>query len=123
VLTVHTDGDGLVTPDNERAYAEVVSHAGQQDLLRQIYVHRGGHCTFTLAEILTALDVLIQRIERATWPRLDPQALNDAATALGADSNRLRSGDRMEARFFDFEPPPFRRRHDVRDIGSRPGYP
>ncbi|MGI9121125.1 MAG: hypothetical protein ACR2G7_13570 [Acidimicrobiales bacterium] len=118
VLTVHTDGDGLVTPDNERAYAEVVHHAGDQDLLRQLYVHRGGHCTFTPAEVLTALDVLIERIEGGLWPALDPQALNDAATRLGVENNILESGETMEGRFFHFEPEPFSRPFDVRHVRS-----
>jgi len=38
VLTVHSDGDGLVTPDNERAYGDLVAWAGQDQLLRQLYV-------------------------------------------------------------------------------------
>jgi len=121
VLTVHTDGDGLVTPDNQWAYADVVSHAGHRDLLGQVYVHRAGHCTFTFAEILTALDVLVERIDSGTWPLLDPEALNTAAAALGPDANTLPSGASMTAGFFDFEPPRFRRRYDGRDLGSESG--
>jgi len=118
VLTVHTDGDGLVTADNQWAYADTVAHAGHQDLLRQTYVHRAGHCTFTYAEILTALGVLVERINGGTWPRLDPASLNRAAAALGPDANRLPAGGPMDAGFFDFRPPRFRRRYDGRDIGS-----
>jgi hypothetical protein len=119
VLTVHTDGDGLVTPDNERAYADIVHHAGQAHLLRQLYVHRGGHCTFTPAEVLTALRLLIERIETGSWPDLDPRTLNDAADRLGAESNTLESGEVMEAGFFHFEPEPFPRPYDVRHLRSR----
>ncbi len=119
VLTVHTDGDGLVTPDNQWAYADVVGHAGHEELLRQVYVHRAGHCTFTFAEILTALDVLVERIESDSWPHLDPEALNTRAAALGPDDNTLPSGAPMDPGFFDFRPPPFRRRYDWRDITPR----
>jgi hypothetical protein len=119
VLTVHTDGDGLVTPDNARAYAEVVHHAGNRSLLRQLYVHRGGHCTFTSAEVLAALAVLVERIETGTWPALDPQILNDAARRLGAGCNRLASGEPTDAAFFDSEPPPFPRPYDVRHVPAR----
>ncbi|CAN5599778.1 alpha/beta hydrolase [soil metagenome] len=120
VLTVHTDGDGLVTPDNERAYAEVVAHAGHQDHLRQLYVHRAGHCTMTVAEILAALDVLIERIEAGRWPDHDPGTMNAAAGRLGTELNVLQSDQRqpMEAGFFDFEPPAFPRRYDIRDRTS-----
>lgn len=116
VLTLHTDGDGLVTPDNGRAYAEIVDHSGDPDLLRQVYVHRAGHCTFTFAEIRTALHVLIERLEGGAWSGLDPEAMNDAAGRLGSESNVLaEAGKPMEAGFVDFEPQPFPRRYDVRD--------
>ncbi len=118
VLTLHTDGDGLVIPDHERAYADVVGYAGQQDLLRQLYVHRAGHCTFTFAEILTALDVLIERIDSGGWPRLDPTALNGAAERMGPRNNVLATGEPMRPGFFPFDPPSFGRRHDVRDVRS-----
>ncbi len=120
VLTAHTDGDGLVPPDNQWAYDDVVRHAGQQDLLRQVFVHRAGHCTFTLAEILTALNALVERIERGGWADLDVAALNVAAGGMGSELNVLPTGARMDAGFFEFEPPRFRRRFDGRDIGSLP---
>jgi pimeloyl-ACP methyl ester carboxylesterase len=116
VLTMHTDGDGLVTPDNARAYGEVVRHAGNERLLRQLVVHSGGHCTFTFAEVLTALDVLIDRIESGTWSGLESAELNAAATGLGPGSNALlMGGEPTASRFINFEPPPFPRRYDVRD--------
>ncbi|HUR17479.1 MAG TPA: hypothetical protein VMZ51_00895 [Acidimicrobiales bacterium] len=119
VLAVHTDGDGLVTPDHEQAYADVVHHARNGDLLRQLYVHRGGHCTFTFAETTTALDVLIARIENGGWPDLEPCTLNAAAGRLGTEAEVLASGPRARAGFFSFEPPVFARRYDHRDVAAR----
>jgi len=116
VLTLHTDGDGLVVPDHEHAYAGVVHHAGHQDLLRQLYVHRGGHCTFTFAEILAALDVLIARIETGAWSDLEPDALNEAAGRFGPAGNELATGEPTKPLFIPFEPQPFARRYDVRDV-------
>src|SRR5216684_440276 len=52
VLSMHTTGDGLVVNEDEQAYASVVSSAGDNSLLRQVFVHRAGHCTFTPAETL-----------------------------------------------------------------------
>ena len=118
VLTLHTSGDGLVTPDQARAYADVVDAAGNQDLLRQLYVRRGGHCTFSFAEILTALEALVSRIERGCWPDLAPDALNGLAGRSGPQSNVLPSGEPVEAQFFHFEPPPFPRPFDARHLRS-----
>jgi dienelactone hydrolase len=47
VLTMHTTGDGLVVPENEQAYRSAVDQAGRANLLRQVFVHRAGHCAFT----------------------------------------------------------------------------
>lgn len=115
VLTVHSDGDGLVTPDNERAYGDVIAWAGQQEHLRQLYIHRGGHCTFTIAETLTALDALMSRIETGSWPALDVPTLNAAASAIGPELNVLSSGEAVAPAFFDYVPAEFLRPHDVRN--------
>jgi len=45
VLTMHTKGDGLVVLEDEQSYARVVREAGNDKLLRQVLVHRAGHCT------------------------------------------------------------------------------
>lgn len=122
VLTMHTDGDGLVTPDNQHAYADVVRWAGHEDELRQVYVHRGGHCSFTSAELVTGLEVLLERIEEGRWPDLTPSSLNDRAAAIGAGPATTRSGVPADPAFFDYEPRPFPRPYDVRMV-SRPGGP
>jgi len=114
VLTLHTDGDGLVTPDHEQAYADVVRHADNQDLLRQLYIHRGGHCTVTFAEVLVALDVLLAKVESGVWPNLDPAILNAAAAQRGSESNILASGEFMQPRYIHFTPPAFPRPYDCR---------
>lgn len=83
VLTLHTTGDGLVTNQNESAYADVVREDGNNRFLRRTFVHRAGHCTFTPAETVTALQNLIQRLDTGTWPQLGPDAMNAEAGALG----------------------------------------
>ncbi len=122
VLTMHTEGDGLVTPDNETAYAEVVASTGQQDLLRQLFVHRGGHCTFTPAEILVGLRALLDRVRTGDWPTLTPAACNAAAAALGSERNTVfRTGDAAAPAFSAFAPGRFPRPYDARaaDLGQR----
>jgi len=103
-----------VTPDNERAYADVVHWAGQDNLLRQIYVHRGGHCSFTAAEVLTALAVLVDRIDKGHWPKLQPAALNASAAAMGVAVNVLPPDHATPSAFFNYQPSSFPRPYDVR---------
>lgn len=83
VLTLHTTGDGLVSNQNESAYKDVVDEAGNQRWLRRTFVHRAGHCTFTPAETITALQNLIERLDHGRWPDLDPSTLNAEAATLG----------------------------------------
>jgi pimeloyl-ACP methyl ester carboxylesterase len=87
VLTMHTTGDGLVVPQNEQAYASVVHRAGDGRLLRQIFVHRAGHCSFTPAETVTAVQALLDRLGTGRWGPLDPATLNSQAATLGPDLN------------------------------------
>jgi len=85
VLTMHTTGDGLVVPQNESAYADVVRAAGKQDLLRQMFVHRAGHCAFSAAETIALIQQMIKRLDTGQWDEaaLQPAALNAGAQALG----------------------------------------
>jgi pimeloyl-ACP methyl ester carboxylesterase len=92
VLTMHTTGDGLVVPENEQAYRSVVSQAGNASLLRQIFVHRAGHCAFTPAETVTAARALLHRLSTGSWvssagSALKPATLNKRAAALGPKFN------------------------------------
>ena len=94
VLTMHTTGDGLVVPENEQAYQSVVDRAGDGQMLRQIFVHRAGHCAFTPAETISAVQVLLGRLGTGRWNpgALDPATLNDQAAALGPGVQHLRRG-------------------------------
>ncbi|HEY7350988.1 MAG TPA: prolyl oligopeptidase family serine peptidase [Ktedonobacterales bacterium] len=88
VLTLHTTGDGLVVNQDEQAYKRVVDKAGDANLLRQVFVHRAGHCTFTPAETLAAFQTLINRLNTGRWDdSTDPNLLNQEAAALGQPFN------------------------------------
>jgi hypothetical protein len=95
---MHTTGDGLVIAPNEDAYTQVVKGAGNQDNLRQVFVHRAGHCTFSTAETIAALQVLLKRLDTGRWDdaALGADALNASAAAQGASANS----------FFGFAIPP-----------------
>jgi len=118
VLAMHTLADGLVVVESEQAYYDVVSWANQSDHLRQVYVARAAHCSFTAGEILAGLHALIQRIDLGRWPALDAGAMNDDALRLAREDNTLRTGQPPGPCFAPFEPSAFLRPYDVRDVGT-----
>ena len=87
VLTMHTTGDGLVVPENEQAYRAIVDRAGNGRLLRQLFVSRAGHCAFTPAETITAVQTLENRLTTGRWNVPSPAVMNTAAAALGPQYN------------------------------------
>lgn len=104
VLTLHTTGDGLVVNQNEQSYAKVVASHGDSRLLRQVFVERAGHCAFTPAEKLTALQTLIRRLDTGKWgDSTNATLLNQEATALGPALNVVAPA------FLEFKPTPFLR--------------
>jgi pimeloyl-ACP methyl ester carboxylesterase len=107
VLTLHTTGDGLVANQDEQAYRSVVQDAKDSQLLRQAFVHRAGHCTFTPAETISAFQALVQRIDTGKWAGTDPDTLNAAASALGPTYSLASPS------FVDFDPTPFLRPYDL----------
>jgi pimeloyl-ACP methyl ester carboxylesterase len=87
VLTLHTKGDGLVVVQNESAYKKVVDKAGNEEFLRRTFVNRAGHCAFTPAETIAAVQTLIKRLDTGRWQDVDASDLNKAAAALGPGFN------------------------------------
>jgi pimeloyl-ACP methyl ester carboxylesterase len=123
VLTMHTTGDGLVQPSGEQAYAQVVREAGDNALLREVFVHRAGHCAFTPAETVTALKTLIHRLDTGRWERsTSPSSMNEQAAALGSGLNvfLLPDGTSIPANsaFTEFTPPRFLRPFDALTSGE-----
>lgn len=110
MLTMHTTGDGLVIPPNERTYAQGVDAAGHQDLLRQLFVHRAGHCAFTPAEVIAGLQVLLGRLDTGRWDdaALQPAALDASALAQGTTANGF-FGFSASPAFTTFQPAPYPR--------------
>ena len=110
VLTMHTTGDGLVIPPNESAYADAVGAAGDSGMLRQVFVHRAGHCTFTPAETIAAVQVMLRRLDTGHWDdaALKPAALNATARAQDESLNAF-FGAATPPAFIDFNPAPFPR--------------
>lgn len=103
VLTLHESGDTAPVIGQAQAYADAVAAAGRAELLRQTYVDRPGHCSYSPAETVAALDTLAERIDTGTWPDTSADALEARAAALDAAS----SVDLGAADFADLEVPGF----------------
>jgi pimeloyl-ACP methyl ester carboxylesterase len=107
VLTLHTEGDGLVVVENESAYKKVVDEAGNEEFLRRTFVHRAGHCTFTPAETISAVETLLNRLDMGHWSDLRASDLNKGALALGPVFNIAPPA------FTEFKPKPYLRPFDA----------
>jgi pimeloyl-ACP methyl ester carboxylesterase len=117
VLTLHTKGDGLVVVENETAYKDVVDRVDDNSrLLRQTFIDRAGHCAFTPAETIAAVETLLQRLETGHWPSIEANLLNGDAAALGPDFNIYEVGTTIAPTppaFIDFTPAPYLRPFDA----------
>ena len=116
VLTMHTTGDGLVVPENEQAYRSAVDQAGHGNLLRQVFVNRAGHCAFTPAETITAVQTLENRMSTGQWNVPSPAAMNAQAAALGPDYNIFLSGSTVvptAPAFISYSPASYLRPFDL----------
>ncbi|CAM4217341.1 alpha/beta hydrolase [Zobellia roscoffensis] len=92
LLRINTSGDALVYPTMGQGYKELVKENGYSDFFRMAYVNRWGHCSFSLSEWLSAIEIMVQRIENGVWPKTDSETLNKLANALYSNS---------EARFYN----------------------
>lgn len=94
LLRIHTSGDGLVYPNLTQGYEELVRTKGHSQMFRSAYVDSWGHCTFSTAEWLTAIDTLMKRLDTGEWPKTDPTSMNSRARSVDPDG---------KARFFEHQ--------------------
>lgn len=122
VLSFHTIGDGAIISQHEFAYRSVILGAHDSQLLRQAFIHRASHGTWTPAEMIAAFTALIECIDTGKWEgSTEPEALNAAASALDPIYNVLILGPNRiptAPAYVAFEPLPFPRPHD---LGPAPG--
>jgi pimeloyl-ACP methyl ester carboxylesterase len=82
-LDVHTVSDQLAPVPFEATYAQRVALAGSAPLLRQVYANAIGHCNFTDADMVAAIDAMSNVVAQHRWTSgVTVTALNDAANAL-----------------------------------------
>lgn len=96
MLTTHTLVDVLAPVEFQEEYAETVATAGRSSLLRQAYVDAVGHCAFTVAENLAAVEAVEHRLDTGRW--------GTAATAGALDAAAEQHG---EGRYVRFRPAEF----------------
>ena len=65
-LMLESTGDDWLV-EAHREYADLVRRAGREQLLRQLWVKRAGHCPFTGPEVQAALSTLIERLDSDGW--------------------------------------------------------
>jgi pimeloyl-ACP methyl ester carboxylesterase len=127
VLTLHTKGDGLVVVQNESAYKQVVDEVGNGEFLRRTFVARAGHCAFTPAETIAAVQTLLNRLDTGKWQDVDATDLNNAATALGPPFNVYVTTQgaivATPPAFIEFEPSPYLRPFDALTAECQFGFP
>ena len=97
VVTLHTTGDAMTMASYESAYRDTVRAAGRDTFLRQLYVRRAGHCTYSPTEAAVAVLAVNARIDAHRWvDDASAKRMNAAARALGD----------ADAHFVDFQPLP-----------------
>jgi hypothetical protein len=113
---MHTTGDGLVPVEDERAYKTVVNEAHDSVMLKETFVHRAGHCEFSPAEMITALQTLDLRVTTGKWENLGVSLLNKEANALGPAFNVIDVNGTVEPAapaFLSYQPLQFLRIYDA----------
>ena len=87
-LTINNVGDSTVA--QQSAYEQRVRRAGNAPLLRQVYVGSAGHCAFSDAELVTAANVLLDRLDTGRWGGSTVwHKMNEAAAGLGMGEARF----------------------------------
>ena len=100
VLTVNNIGDNISTVASQSAYQQEAERAGAGHMLRQLYVESAGHCGFSAAEAVAAVETLQSRLLTKKWND------SDNAHKLNALARSLNLG---AARFITYEPDEFAR--------------
>lgn len=113
LVTMHTTGDGLTPPAEERQYASRVTWNHKEANLRQLATARAGHCTISAAEEITVLHALFDRVDTGAWPSTDPAILTAQAAAFpaGYHTVHLSNGSytTVSSAFTTFAPTPYLR--------------
>jgi hypothetical protein len=82
VVSIHSINDPQVAVEQQAAYRNTVTAAGNADRLVQAYTDERGHTAQSAPELAAALDAVVQWVEKGTKP--SPQSILAACEALRA---------------------------------------
>lgn len=99
-LRIHTHGDKAVPVSLVQGYGTLIDAKGYGAHYRAAFVSAAGHCTFSAAESMAAVETVMRRIDSGQWADTGADAMNALARALDPTS---------EARFFAYRPFPYGR--------------
>lgn len=89
VLRIHTIGDLSVPVSLVQGYDEAIRRNDKTALYRSAFVDATGHCTFTAAESLAAIETVMQRLDTGAWgDSAAPERLNQLASSLHSSAAR-----------------------------------
>jgi pimeloyl-ACP methyl ester carboxylesterase len=83
VFRFHTIGDPQVVVSQMQVYNDQIRRNGKTPIYRTAYVERQGHCSFTVAESATALEIMLRRLDNKKWDSTNANNLNKLAQSLG----------------------------------------
>lgn len=75
-------GDGATAAAATESYLSRAQRNGKEDLVRVTFVEGAGHCAFTQAEYMAAIEALHERVRTGTWPDTTPDGMNARARAI-----------------------------------------
>jgi pimeloyl-ACP methyl ester carboxylesterase len=90
VLTLNGVGDNISPVSGQQAYEAAVRAAGRQEMLRQVYTNTAGHCGFSAAETVAAVETLTARLKTGQWgDTTNPYSMNALAQTLNLGASRF----------------------------------
>jgi pimeloyl-ACP methyl ester carboxylesterase len=90
VLTVNGVGDNISPVSGQQAYEAAVRAAGKSEMLRQVYTNTAGHCGFSAAESVAAVETLMARLKTGQWgDSTNPYTMNALAQSLNLGAARF----------------------------------
>ncbi len=93
LMSYHTVGDGLTSPDLQLTYAERVDRSGAGANYQAAWIRGAGHCAFSVGEHVAALRSLESRLGSGRW-EAKPEELNAVVAREKLGSGRFVSGAR-----------------------------
>lgn len=94
VLRMHEIGDYQIPVSLVQGYDDLIRANGKDDLYRAAYVEAPGHCGFTVAESMVAIETMMRRLDSGRWESTDPEQLNNRARLLHSSAARFIRIDR-----------------------------